>query len=321
VGIYILKRVVMVIPTLLIASIIIFLLVHIAPGDPVRVMLGPVQDQVLVEKLQQQLGLDLPLHEQYLLWMKNVIKGDLGISISVQRSAPVMGLIAERFMVTLELALLAMLVALLIAIPTGIISAMRQNKVVDHVSRVLALIGISIPNFFVGILLILLFGVTLMKSWGAGGFVPISDGLWLNLQRMILPAITLGTSYSAIIMRMMRSSMLDVMSKDYVRTARAMGIRKSSIIRKDIVKNALIPVLTVIGNSVGFLLGGSVITESVFRLPGIGNLIINAIYRRDFPVIQGVVLIMVIVRILVNLIVDLMYAKLDPRIQYSTSQQ
>jgi len=283
-------------------------------------MLGPIQDQVLVERLQQKLGLDLPLHEQYLTWLGNLLRGDLGISISVQRGAPVAELIAERYMVTLELALLAMTVALLIAIPTGILSALRQNKLTDHISRVVALIGISIPNFFVGILLILFFGVVLLKTWGAGGFVPIQEGLGANLQRMILPAIALGTSYSAIVMRMMRSSMLDVMSKDYVRTARAMGVKRWSVIRQDIVRNALIPVVTVIGNSIGYLLGGSVVTESVFRLPGIGNLVINAVYRRDFPVIQAVVLIIVLLRILVNLVVDLMYAKLDPRIQYTSSE-
>jgi peptide/nickel transport system permease protein len=310
----------MAVPTILVASIIIFLLVHIAPGDPVRVMLGPIQDQALVEKLQQRLGLDLPLHQQYIQWLGRALQGDLGISISVQRGAPVMELIAERYLVTLELALLAMVVALLIAVPTGILSALRQNRPADHISRVLALIGISIPNFFIGILLILLFGVVFLKSWGAGGFVPISEGLGANLQRMILPAFALGTSYAAIVMRMMRSSMLDVMSKDYVRTSRAMGIGKADIVRRDIVKNALIPVVTVIGNSIGYLLGGSVVTESVFRLPGVGNLIINAVYRRDFPVIQAVVLIIVVVRIAVNLVVDLTYAQLDPRIRYGQEE-
>jgi peptide/nickel transport system permease protein len=314
---YVFKRLLMAIPTILVASVIIFLLVHIAPGDPVRVMLGPIQDQALVEQLQQRLGLDQPLHVQYLRWLGNVLQGDLGISISVQRGAPVMDLIAERYLVTLELALLAMIVALLVAVPTGILSALRQNRPADHVSRVFALLGISIPNFFIGILLILLFGVVFLKSWGAGGFVPISEGLGANLQRMVLPAIALGTSYAAIVMRMMRSSMLDVMSKDYVRTSRAMGIGRANIVRRDIVKNALIPVVTVIGNSIGYLLGGSVVTESVFRLPGVGNLIINAVYRRDFPVIQAVVLIIVVVRIAVNLIVDLTYAQLDPRIRYS----
>lgn len=319
-GIYILKRFLMAIPTLIIASIIIFLLVHIAPGDPVRVMLGPIQDPVLVEKLQHNLGLDLPLHEQYFVWLGNVLRGNLGISISVQRGAPVMSLIAERYMVTLELVVFAIVVALLIAIPTGIISALRQNRPIDHVSRVLALVGISIPNFFKGILLILLFGVVFMKSWGAGGFIPLSDGLGPNLQRMLLPGLALGSSYSAIVMRMMRSSMLDVMSKDFVRTSRAMGIKRADVIVRDIVKNALIPVVTVIGNSIGYLLGGSVVTESVFRLPGIGSLVLNAVYRRDFPVIQAVVLIIVLVRILVNLGVDLTYAKLDPRIQYTSTE-
>lgn len=316
-GLYIIRRIFVAIPTLLIATIIIFLLVHIAPGDPVRVMLGPIQDYALVEKLKDQLGLNLPLHEQYVLWMGNLLNGDMGISISVERAAPVANLILQRFLITLELAIFALFVALLIAIPTGIISALRQNKFIDHISRLLALAGLSTPSFFLGIILILVFGVIFKKSWGAGGFVPLGINPWENLQRMFLPAITLGISYTAIIMRMVRSSMLDVMSKDYVRTARAMGIKKSSIVRQDIIKNAMIPVVTVIGNSVGFLLGGSVVTETVFRLPGLGSLIVNAVFRRDFPVIQGVLLIMVVTRIVVNLVVDILYAKLDPRIRYS----
>ena len=319
-GTYILKRLLLAIPTLIVASVIIFLLIHIAPGGPVRVMLGPMQDEVLVAKLRHQLGLDLPLYQQYLRWAGKAIRGDLGISVTIQRGSPVMTLIAQRIAVTLEVAFLSIIVAILIAIPTGILSAMRQNRVSDHVSRVVALLGVSIPNFFLGIVLILIFGVYFLLPWGAGGFIPLNRGIGSNLMRMLLPAITLGTAYSAIIMRMMRSAMLDVMSQDYVRTAQAMGIGQSSVIRQDIVKNALIPVVTVMGNALGYLLGGSIVTETVFRLPGMGNLIITGVFRRDFPVIQGIVLVIVVIRIVTNLIVDLLYSYLDPRIRYGRKE-
>lgn len=315
-GIYILKRLLLAIPTLLLASIIIFMLIHLAPGGPVRVMLGPMQDPALVEKLRHQLGLDLPLYQQYLRWIGKALQGDLGISVTIQRGASVMELLRQRYAVTLELAFLSMVIALLIAMPTGITSALRQNRVSDHLSRLVAMFGVSIPNFFLGIMLILIIGVYLRQPWATGGHVPLDDSVTENLQRMLLPALALGTAYSAIVMRMLRSSMLDVMSQDYVRTAKAMGIGWGSIVRQDIVKNALIPVITVIGNSIGYLLGGSIVTETIFRMPGVGRLIITGVFRRDFPVIQGIVLTIVIIRIAVNLSVDILYSVIDPRIRY-----
>ena len=285
-----------------------------------RVMLGPMQDAVLIAKLRHQLGLDLPLYQQYLLWAGKALQGDFVISVTIHRGAPVMSLIAQRFSVTLELAFLSMVIAILIAVPAGIISALRQNRLSDHIARIVALLGVSIPNFFLGILLILIIGVYLLQSWGAGGFIPLRKSIGENLIRMLLPAIALGTAYSAVVMRMMRSAMLDVMSHDYVRTARAMGIGQASIVKKDIVKNALIPVITVMGNAIGYLLGGSIVTETVFRLPGVGNLIITGVFRRDYPVIQGIVLTIVVVRILINLIVDILYSYLDPRIRYGRAE-
>jgi len=316
VGIYILKRLLLAIPTLFVASIIIFMLIHLAPGGPVRVMLGPAQDAALVEKLRHQLGLDLPLYQQYLRWINKALHGDFGISVTIHRGAPVTDLLRQRYGVTLELAFLSMIIALLIAIPTGITSALHQNRLSDHISRLIAMLGISIPNFFLGIMMILIVGVFLHQPWGTGGFVSLSQSVSENLLRMILPSLALGTAYSAIVMRMLRSSMLDVMSQDYVRTARAMGIGWASIVRQDIVKNALIPVITVLGNSIGYLLGGSIVTETIFRLPGVGSLVITGVFRRDFPVIQGIVLTIVVIRIGINLIVDLLYSVIDPRIRY-----
>ena len=315
-GVYLFKRLLLALPTLLGASIIIFLLVHIAPGDPVRVMLGPMDDPALRAKIVHQLGLDLPLHEQYLRWLGKAVQGDFGISVTIQRGFPVMELLAQRYAVTLELAFLSIIIALLIAVPAGITSALRQNRLSDHIARLVAMVGISVPNFFLGIMLILIIGVSLHQPWATGGFVPLSKSLSENLIRMLLPAIALGTAYSALIMRMLRSSMLDIMSQDYVRTARAMGIGWGSIVRQDIVKNALIPVTTVMGNSIGYLLGGSIITETIFRLPGMGRLIIIGVDRRDYPVIQGVVLSIVLIRIIVNLSVDILYSVIDPRIRY-----
>jgi peptide/nickel transport system permease protein len=314
--VYLFKRFLLAVPTLLGASVIIFLLIHIAPGDPVRVMLGPMDDPALRAKLVKQLGLDLPLHQQYLRWLRKALQGDLGISVTIQRGSPVIGLLVQRYAVTLELAFFSIIIAMLIAVPAGIVSALRQNRLSDHISRIVAMTGVSIPNFFLGIMLILLIGVFLRQPWATGGFAPLKRGLGENLRQMLLPGLALGTAYSAIVMRMLRSSMLDVMSQDYVRTARAMGIGWASIIRRDIVRNALIPVTTVMGNSIGYLLGGSVVTETIFRLPGIGRLIIIGVDRRDYPVIQGIVLTIVVIRIIVNLSVDILYSVIDPRIRY-----
>lgn len=313
---YIVKRLFMVIPILIIASIVIFLLIHIAPGGPVRTMLGPRQTAELVAQIRHQLGLDLPLHRQYLIWAGKVLHGDLGISIGVQPGANVASLIVQRYSVTLEVTFLAMIVSLLIAFPAGIISSLRQNRLSDHIARIIALLGISIPVFFTAIILIMIFGVYLSKPWGAGGFVPLRENIGGNLIRLLLPVITLGSAYSPLIMRMMRSTMLDVIRQEYVRTARAMGISRTSIVKRDIIRNAMIPVITVIGNSIGYLVGGSIITETVFRLPGVGNLIVNAVFRRDYAVIQGIVLVIVVSMILINLVVDILYAYLDPRIRY-----
>jgi len=315
-GVYILKRLCLGVPTLFVASIIIFSLMHLAPGGPVSVILGSREvDPVLVAQLRQQLGLDLPVYQQYLRWLSRALHGDLGSSVVIQQGAPVSHLITQRLLVTLELAILALIVGLLM-IPLGVLSALHQNTFLDHVARLFALLGLSIPNFFLGLLLILLFGVCLGKPWGVGGFIPPAEGIRGNLLRMFLPAITLGTSSSAVYMRMMRSTMLDVMREDYVRTARAMGIGSGRIIRQDMVRNALIPVITVIGNSLGGLLAGSIVTETVFRLPGVGQLTITAVFSRDYPVIMGILLTIVVIRVVVNLVVDLLYAYIDPRIRY-----
>jgi peptide/nickel transport system permease protein len=248
--------------------------------------------------------------------MFDAIQGDFGESWTVQQGAPVSQLIMERVPLTLELSILSMAVALLIAIPAGIISAVRQDKFADHAARIAALSGISIPDFWLGIILIMIFAVQFQFSWATGGWTPPWVDPVQNLQQLFLPTITLGTAYSALIARMMRSEMLETLNQDYIRTARAMGIRSREIILKDASKNALIPVVTVIGVGLGNLMNGAILTETVFNLPGVGKLLITAIDRRDYRVIQALILFISVVFVFANLAVDVLYAYLDPRIRY-----
>lgn len=313
---YVLKRLLLTIPVLAGVSLVVFGLVHLAPGGPVRVMLGPLQSEELVTQIEAELGLNQPLYVQYGQWMWGAIHLDFGHSWTVQQGTPVLDLITQRLPLTLELSILSMLLALVIAIPTGIISAVRQNKAADHAARIAALAGISVPNFWLGIILILVFAVHLSMPWGTGAWVPPWEDPIANLQGLALPTIALGTAYSALIARMMRSEMLDTLSKDYVKTARAMGIGVREVILKDASKNALIPVVTVIGVGLGQLMNGAIVTETVFNLAGIGDLLITAIDRRDFRVIQALVLFVALVFVFANLVVDVLYAYLDPRIRY-----
>lgn len=313
---YAIKRFGWSIPVFLGVSLLVFSLVHIAPGGPVRLMLGSNQDPALVASIREDLGLNEPLWKQYVLWMLDAVQGDFGQSWTVSSGEPVTEVILNRLPLTLELMLLSMVVANLIAIPAGVISAVRKDKPTDHVARVVALAGIATPDFWLGIMLILIFGVTLQLPWAVGGFVPFGEDPIMNLKMMIFPVITLGTAFSALIMRMTRSEMADVLSADYIRTARAMGIGRSEIVLKDALKNAFIPVLTVIGVGVGHLMSGAIITETVFDLPGMGRLFMVAITRRDYRIIQALVIFVSFSFIFINLAIDIAYAYLDPRIRY-----
>ncbi|WP_458209362.1 ABC transporter permease [Haladaptatus sp. NG-SE-30] len=313
---YVLKRLLLTIPVLLGVSVVVFGLVHLAPGGPVRVMLGPLQSEELVSQIRADLGLNQPLYVQYGQWLTSVVQGDFGTSWTVQQGTPVGSLIGQRLPVTLELSILSMILAIAIAIPAGIISAVRQNRAADHAARIAALAGISIPDFWLGIILIMVFAVQLGFPWATGGWVPPSENLVANLKQLMLPVITLGTAYSALIARMMRSEMVDTLSQDYIRTARAMGVKSREVVLKDATKNALIPVVTVIGIGLGQLMNGAILTETVFDLPGVGRLLITAIDRRDYRVIQALVLFIAVVFVFSNLIVDVLYAYLDPRIRY-----
>jgi len=313
---FVLKRLLLSLPVLLGVSVVVFALVHLAPGGPVRVMLGPLSSEELVRQIRLEMGLNRPLYVQYGLWMLDAIRGDFGVSWTVQQGTPVTDIIVERIPLTVELSILSMITAILIAIPAGIISAVRKDKPADHAARIAALSGISIPDFWLGIILIMIFAVQFSFPWATGGWTPPWVDPVANLQQLFLPVVTLGTAYSALIARMMRSEMLDTLSQDYVKTARAMGIGAREIVLKDASKNALIPVVTVIGVGLGQLMNGAILTETVFNLPGIGKLLILAIDRRDYRIIQALILFIASVFVFANLAVDVLYAYLDPRIRH-----
>lgn len=312
---FVLKRLLLIIPVLFGVSLAVFGLLYLAPGGPAAVLLGPLQNEEIIQEVRNNLGLNEPFYVQYWVWVSNAVQGNLGNSWTVKQGTPVLTLIKSRLLLTTELAILAQGLAVLIGIPAGIIGAIRQNEPADHLSRIGALSGISIPNFWLGIVLIMVFGVYLNFDWGTGGWIsPLEDPI-ANLQHLALPVIALGTARAAIIQRMTRSEMLETINQDYVRTARAMGISERTVILKDATKNALIPVVTVIGIGIGGLLNGALLTETVFNLPGIGKLFITAIARRDFEVIRALVLFITCVFVFANLAVDVLYAYLNPKIR------
>jgi peptide/nickel transport system permease protein len=310
---YALRRLGTMVPVLAVVSVIVFSLIHLTPGDPVSIMLREEADPATAAALRRALGLDRPLPIQYLAWLGRAVRGELGRSIRTNQ--PVTEAILERLPVTLSLAAAASLLALAIALPAGIVSAVRRNSVADVTGTVVALSGVSLPNFWLAILLIFLFSVSLGWLPPLGWVSPARD-FWAGLRSLVLPAITLGTAMAAVVMRMTRSSLLEVLQLEFVRTARAKGLGETAILLRHALRNALIPVVTVVGLQAGALLGGAIITETIFALPGVGRLLVDAIFQRDFPIIQGVVLFLAVNFLLVNLLVDLAYAALDPRIRY-----
>ena len=302
---YILRRVLLTIPVIFGVSTLVFLFIHFIPGDPVQVMLGESASPANVEKLREGLGLNRPMGEQYLRFLKGLFTGDLGASIHTGQ--PILPSILKRVPATLELTISSMMVALLISIPLGVISASKQYSALDNGSMFFALLGISMPNFWLGPLLIILFSVNL-------GWLPVSGRG--GLLHLILPAITLGTALAAKLTRMTRSSMLEILHEDYITTSRAKGVRETLVIFKHGLRNALIPVITVLGIQFGALLSGALITETIFAWPGLGRLAITAIQKRDYPLVQGCVLFIAFGYVFANLLTDLAYAWADPRIRF-----
>jgi peptide/nickel transport system permease protein len=308
---YAIQRVLTAIPTLFIVTVLVFAIQRALPGDPATVLAGENQDPAVIAYLRDRYRLDDPLPVQYLAWLGQVGRGDLGLS--QRTNQPVGALILEKLPVTLELALLSLLVAVVIAIPAGVIAAVRKDGIADHASTLFALSGLSLPNFWLGIMLILLFSVQL-RWLPASGFVPLLEDPVDNLRRMIMPAFVLGTGLAAVLMRQTRASMLEVLNLDYVRTARAKGARGWTVVVRHALRNALLPVVTVLGLQLGALLSGAVLTEQVFTIPGFGKLVVDAVFNRDYAVVQGVVLVTATAYIAINLAVDMLYVVLNPKI-------
>ena len=305
-------RVIGVIPTLIGISVLVFGVTYLIPGDPALIMAGSEATPEVVANLRQQWGLDQPVYIRYLSWLGNIARGNLGDSYFSRQT--VLQLVGNALPVTVELAILSLLVAVLIAIPTGIVSAVKAGSWFDVAAAALGFIGLSIPSFWLGIMLIYVFAVYL-QLLPAGGFTPLSAGVWPNLQSMILPSIALGTFASTQLMRYLRASLLDVLHADYVRTSRAKGMRERSVLLRHAVRNALIPFTTVLGVQMGYLLGGTVIAESVFALPGIGRLVLSAVLNRDYQVATGIIFLIATAFVLINLLVDMIYPVLDPRVR------
>jgi peptide/nickel transport system permease protein len=322
--VYVLKRLLEIVPTVLMITLVVFVMMQSIPGDPVVALLGDAYTEEDAVKVRESYGLDRPVLVQYVIWLGKLARGDWGTSILSGR--PVLQDVLVRLPVTLELIVLSMLVALGIAIPAGIVGALRQNTWADYTATTIAMVGVSIPEFFIGVLLLLVFSI------GLGGFLPSSGwvylpgtcpsmvcgvSLWGNVQHVLMPALALGVGRAALLTRLLRASMLEVIRTEYVTTARAKGLGERPVVFKHALKNALIPTVTVMGLQVGFLIGGAIVIETLFAMPGLGTFGIDAIIARDYQQVQGFALLTALAFVVINLLVDLTYTFLDPRIRYA----
>ena len=311
---YLIKRTLSALVVVWIVATLVFFMLRAVPGDPIAAMLFDVGDPAAAEELRQKYGLDKPVHIQYLKWLGHILRGDFGSSIYGSR-IPVSQIILEALPRTISIASLSFLIAIVIAVPAGIISATRKNSGLDHSMTLLAFLGLSMPDFWLAILLIIVFAANL--HWlPAIGYVPISQGVWPWLKHLILPSIAAGTAFSAIIARMIRSSMLEVIKTDYIQVARSKGLRKKTVTLVHALPNALIPVVTVMGIAFALLMSTTVVIENVFSIKGIGRVLIQGILNRDYPVVQGAIMVVAVIFIATNLLVDLLYTVIDPRIRY-----
>ncbi|MEA2529943.1 MAG: peptide/nickel transport system permease protein [Thermomicrobiales bacterium] len=309
---YILRRLVLLLPVILVVGVVVFALVHLTPGDPAAVILGDRATAEDIERLRDELGLNDPLPVQFVRWFGGVLVFDFGDSIFLGES--VSSALLGRVQPTVLLTVYALFVQILIGVPTGVLAAIRHNSILDRVLTVVAISGATVPTFFLGILLILFFAVRL-RWLPSGGYTPLTEDPVAHFKGMLLPAFALGFSSAGLLARLVRSSMLDVLREDYVRTAFAKGLPERFVVIRHALRNALIPALTVIGTSVGALLGGAVVTETVFTIPGMGRLVVQSIARRDYPIIQGAIMTIAMTYVLVNLLVDLLYVYADPRVR------
>lgn len=307
---YTLKRIGAMVPVMLIISVVVFLIIYLTPGDPASSMLGMEASADQIERVNDSLGLNEPLPQRYVEWMGGVLTGDLGDSYFMRQ--PVTQAIAEHFGPTLSLALLAQLIALLIALPCGVAAALKHGSRIDAVLRVVALLGVAIPGFLMALMLMWLFAVTL-RVFPVAGYAPLSEGWFSHLRYLALPAISLGCVQAALLMRMTRASVIEAMQLDCVKTARAKGVSEVRVVLAHALRNAALPILTSVGYSFGALITGAVVTEAIFNIPGLGQLVTSSIERRDYPVIQGVLLVVALLNSVINLAVDLAYGAFDPR--------
>ncbi|WP_010283146.1 ABC transporter permease [Bacillus timonensis] len=310
---YTIRRFISIIPVMFVVSVIVFLIVHLTPGNPAYLILGEDVSPEAVAQLEEQLGLNKPMALQFVDWIKNIFMGDLGQSI--YSSEPVLDVIFDRIGPTFSLMITSMTIALLIAIPTAIFVVWRRHTFLDPLFTSFSLVGTSIPEFWFALLLVLGLGVA-VPIFPVAGYVPFAEGFVNWIYHLLLPAFVLAAVEIGLIARMLRDGMLESVNQDYTKTARAKGVREGTVLMKHVFSNALIPTTTVIGVTIAGLLGGTVIIETIFTIPGIGQLLIDSIYRRDYPVIQGVVLFIAVIYVVVNLLIDLLYAFLDPRIRY-----
>ena len=311
---YTIRRLVLMLPVALVVSTVVFLLLYLTPGDPVGVILGPEAMEQQKAELRTRLGLDQPAHVQLLRWYGRLVQGDLGTSIFLHKKVTLAFL--ERLEPTLMLTLFALMFAVMIGLPAGMLAAKLRGSWFDTASMLIAITGVSMPTFWIGLNLIFVFAVTL--GWlPVAGYQPLSRGVWEHLRYMLMPAFTIGFAQSALLARMTRSMMLDLLSQDYIRTARSKGVAELWVLFRHALRNAIIPLITTVGLSFALLLGGAVISEQIFNIPGVGRLLIQGVARRDYPLVQSVLLIIAAVYMCVNLLVDLTYALLDPRIRHS----
>ncbi|NRF72054.1 ABC transporter permease [Aquincola sp. S2] len=310
---YILRRVVATAPVVVMVAVIVFAMLRLSPGDPAAIIAGDSASPEQVEDLRRHMGLDKPLHTQFFVWSGQLLQGNLGNSLISNQ--PVAEMIAGRIFPTIALACTTLLLTLLIALPLGIVAAAQQGKLVDRAVMSVSVLGFSVPVFVTGYVLILLFSIKL--GWfPVQGYSPLDQGFWPFLQRLLLPSIALSTVYVALIARITRSSIVEIMGEDFIRTARSKGLTERAVLLRHALGNAAVPIITIIGVGIGLLLSGVVVTESVFNLPGLGRLVVEAVLARDYPLIQGLILLFSFLYILINLIVDVLYTVFDPRIRY-----
>ena len=314
---YILRRLVLMIPVAFLVTILVFVLIRLSPGDPLVIYAGEERDPVVLEALRHEYGLDQPMPTQYISWLTHALRGDLGRSLRTRQ--PVLEAIVERMPATFELGLAALLLSVSVGLVVGTLSAVKRNSPLDLLATGFTLAGVSLPNFFLGLILILVFALAI-RVFPPGGYAPLKDDIYENGRHLILPAITLATASMAVNMRQVRSSLLDAFNQEYIRTARAKGLGETVIIVRHALKNALIPVVTIIGLQVGAIIEGAIVTEQIYFWPGIGKLAVDSIGGRDYPVVQAIVLLSALSFMVSTLVVDVLYAWLDPRISYGGSR-